>query len=72
MPKHPAAMEQGHFYKAERPAYNEGQTGKGVAIGGKVTANGGEALPVGGDAYAKKLKKDWSSAESAKGKFPPV
>lgn len=71
MSKHVASQEQGHFYPAERPSYNEGQTGKGVAIGGKVTARGGSPLPVGGDAYAKKLKKDWSGAESSGGKFPP-
>lgn len=57
--------------KAQTPTYNEGQTGKGATIGGKVTAKGGEALPVGNDAYAKKVKKEWSAAEAAHGKFPP-
>ena len=64
-------MEQGHMYKAETPSYNEGQTGKGVAIGGSVTTKGGSDLPLKGDAYAAKLKKQWSSAEKAGGKFPP-
>ena len=71
MSKHPAAMEQGHFYKAEQPSsYHKGQTGKGVAVGGKVTAKGGSELPMG-DEYASKLRKEWKSAEGQKGKFPP-
>lgn len=73
MPKHPTAMEQGHFYKAESPSsYNKGQTGKGVEIGGKLTTGAGTPLEVGSDAYAQKLKKDWMVAESSGGKFPPL
>lgn len=72
MPKHPTAMEQGHFYAAERPSYPEGQTGKGVAISGKVTAKVGTPVPVSDNRYLGKMKKEWSQAENAKGKFPPV
>lgn len=68
--KHPTAMEQGHFYKAELPSYPEGQTGKGVAIGGKVTAKKGSPLTQG-DGSVAKLRKEWSEAKNAHGKFPP-
>lgn len=65
-------QEQGHLYKAELPSsYHKGQTGEGVAIGGKVTAVEGTPIPVGNDAYAKKLRKQWSESENAGGKFPP-
>ena len=64
-------MEQGHFYKAEQPSsYHKGQMGDGASIGGKVTAKGGSPLKTG-DAYAGELRKEWSRAENASGKFPP-
>ena len=69
MPKQPAAGEQGHFYKAEQPSYPEGQTGKGVSIGGRVTAKKGTPLEVG-DSSASQLRKEWNKAEKAHGKFP--
>ena len=75
MSKHGAAAEgeKGHLYAAEKPhSYNEGQTGKGVSIGGKVTAKGGSPMPVGGDKQAGVLKKVWNRAASAAGRFPPV
>ena len=63
-------MEQGHIYKSELPSsYHEGQTGKGVAIGGTIGGKVGTPMPVG-DGSAAKLKKEWSSAEKAHGKFP--
>ena len=64
-------MEQGHFYKAEQPSsYHKGQTGKGASISGKVTAKSGSPLEMN-SAYVGELKKEWSSAEKASGKFPP-
>lgn len=64
-------MEQGHFYKAEQPSsYHKGQTGKGVSIGGKITAKGGSPLKTG-DTSASELRKEWNKAENASGKFPP-
>lgn len=69
--KHPTAMEQGHFYKAETPSFLKGQTGKGVEIGGKVTAKSGIPLTVSDNRYLGKLRKQWNAAEKAHGKFPP-
>lgn len=65
-----AQMEKGHLYKAEGPhSYNKGQTGKGVSIGGKVTAKKGQPFDQGSDAYAGKLKKTFSKAMKASSKF---
>lgn len=67
----PTAQERGHLYHKEQPlSYNKGQTGKGVTIGGKVTAKTGSPLQMG-DTSAKKLRKEWRAAEKAHGKFPP-
>lgn len=64
-----AQQEQGHMYPKEAPSsYNKGQTGKGVSISGKVTAKGGTPLQVS-DPSAGKLKKIWSKAMNAAGKF---
>lgn len=70
--KHPAAMERGHLYKAEQPSsYHKGQTGKGVNIEGKVIAKSGSPVPTADNRYLGKLRKEWSHAEKASGRFPP-
>lgn len=63
-----AQQEKGHLYKAEKPSFHKGETGKGVAIGGKITSKAGTPLKMG-DSYAGKLREEWSKAENASGKF---
>ncbi len=64
-----AKMNEGKLPAAEQPSFNKGQQGKGASIGGKVTARSGEVMAVGGDSHASKLKKTWSQAQSANGRF---
>ena len=63
-------MERGHLYPAESPSsYNKGQTGKGVTVGGRVTAKEGSSFPQGNDGYAAKLRETWNKAKNAAGRF---
>ena len=65
-----AKMNQGIAPPPEQPSsFNEGQTGKGVEIGGKVTAMEGSDMPVGNDPHAGKLRQTWNKAKNANGKF---
>ena len=64
-----ALINQGIAPGPEDKQFNKGQTGKGVEIGGKVTAMGGTSMEIGSDPLAGRLKKTWSAAEKAAGRF---
>lgn len=63
-------QERGHLYRAEKPDFPKGSTGKGVSIGGSVTSKQGTPLQIG-DNSAKNLRKEWSRAKNSNGRFPP-
>ena len=66
-------IEEGRIcaYPAEQPSsFHKGQLGKGVSIGGKVTAKGGSPVEIS-DTHISKLKKEWGAANRANGRFPP-
>ena len=62
-----AQQEKGHLYKAEKPNFLKGQTGKGVSIRGNVTAKKGSPLQIGDDS-AKKIRATWKTGKGKK--FP--
>ncbi len=64
------AQEQGHLYKAEKPNYHKGQTGKGASIKGSLPGKLKPNFPTG-DGSAQALKKVWNKALNASKRFPP-
>ena len=62
-------QERGYLYPAEKPTYNKGQEGEGARVSGSVQGVAGENISTGGDNYAAKLRKGWSSSMSFGGRF---
>lgn len=60
------------FPPAETPEFQKDETGKGVKIGGKVTASKGEKLNVRGDKQASELRRTWGKAKRAASRFKNI
>lgn len=70
MPSHLA--EEGHLPPAEAKEFQPGETGKGINIGGGHKDNPATTISVGNDKYAAELRRVWSAAQAAAGRFKSI